>query len=130
MISSFSWKKVGTAISIALILPFALMHMWDMLDFLRGHGHFLAYIKSSFLFNAFAIMKFGTTMMVVYMLMLIGSKIKRDELGAGLIMGAALFIAWFCYAGQHDALQQDIAIFGSLITLVGISLGLKGVEEK
>jgi hypothetical protein len=118
------WKKLSVALGIVFLMPFVLMHLWDLLDLFRGQNQLLSYLKSSFLFNSFAIMKFGVMATLFYAAMIFGSKVHDDQLGASLILGSALSVGWFCYAGSQDVFQQDIALFGALIVLIGISIGL------
>ncbi len=122
------WKKISAASGIAVLMPFALVRLWNILDLFHGQNRVLAYLKSSFLFNNLAIVKFGVIATVLYSAMIFGSKAYDDELGAGFILGSALSVCWFCYAGSGDALQQDILLFGALIALVGITMGL-GKEQ-
>ena len=43
-----------------------LFHLWNLLELLRGSNQILNYIKGSFLFDNFAIMKFGILETIIY----------------------------------------------------------------
>ena len=123
------WKKIGAGVSIVILMPLVLFHLWNLLELLRGSNQILNYIKGSFLFDNFAIMKFGILETIIYSTLLFGAKIDEDELGAALILGCSLFVGWFSYIPKHDIFQQDIALFGAFIALIGVSLGLNKEKE-
>ena len=115
------FKKCGVGLGIVILLPLSLHHIWGMIDLFRGQSYILDHLKGSFLFDIFSIVKFGLIMALIFGAIIRGSKMNNDQLGGALILGTALFVAWFGYFMPGiDILQQDIAVLGTCLFLIGV----------
>jgi len=116
-------KKIAVGLAVAILFPTLLYKLWDVIDLFHGQSALVSYIKASFIFNFFDIVKFGVIQACVMAAIFIGARVKNGSIGGGLIIGASVFVVIFGLGYiKSDILQQDLMVIATSLSVLSLTM--------